>query len=230
MNLFKVLGGLSAMACLLAAHAVSAQTTADGHINDARTLYSDVPVIYVGDFQTVASSTETASGPFARLHAKHDAKKIDANAQTLAEAVIKSLQKKGLTAVSLSSTQRAPTAGLLVDGTYAQTISHSLFPMISALAQSGKPNTDATVRITDLDATHAGTPTSFTSDATLKGQGTSLSTNPYKLVAHIVIKHIEASTSMNALADSIADSIVAADPHDLRPMPTTAYVAASRSP
>jgi hypothetical protein len=226
MNVFKASIGVLAITSLLLTCSVSAQTVSNGHAHVEQVNHSNMPVIYVGNFQTVTPSAATESGYFARMRAERDAKKIDANAQKLAEAVVESLQKKGVSAYRLSSTRPIPKTGWLVDCTYMQTISHSPFPMISSLVSADKPNTDAAIHIRDLSAPHADAPVSFTSSATLKGQGTSFSTNPYKLAAHIVVHRIEAYSSMSSLADAIASSILAAD----KPAPEATYATASTSP
>jgi hypothetical protein len=227
MNVFKKASiGALAITSLLVVCSALAQTVSDGYVHVEQVNHSNMPVIYVGNFQTVTPSAATKSGSFARMRAERDAKKIDANAQKLSAAVVKSLQKKGVAAYSLSSMHSIPATGWLVDCTYTQTISHSPFPMISSLVSADKPNTDAAIHIRDLSAAHVGDPVSFTSSATLKGQGTSFSTNPYKLAAHIVIHRIEAYSSMSSLADAIANSILAAD----KPAPEAIYATASTSP
>lgn len=204
-----------ALVCLLAATGLitacassSAQSMVGKPASSATVQHARLPVIYVGDFTPTLPTPDSESGLFRRMKAEHDAKKIHTNAQSLSDAVVAALQGKGVVAYRASASQ-PPVSGWLIDGSYQQTISHNPFPMLTSLVQPSQPNTDASIHITDLTAEHAGTLASFTSTAALKGQGSSISTNPYKLAAHVVVHRLEANSSMNALANAIADRIVA---------------------
>jgi len=158
------------------------------------------------------------------MHAARDAKKVGSNAQLLADAIVKALQNKGVSAHRLTSHQSIPTSGWMVKGTFQETISHTPFPMVSALIKPNVPNTDSDIRMLNLSNAGSGAPANFSSAGTLKGNGTSFSTNPYKLAAHIVVHRIEADTSMNTLANAIADRIIVEGTQGVNDMPRVAAV------
>lgn len=213
MNAQKALIGLlaSVICSFTACLAVSAQTAALRPPSPAISLPTRTPVIYVGDFTTQAPTADSESGLLRREKAEHDAKKINANAQSLTEAVVTALHNKGWVAYRINSSQPLPSSGWLVDGNYQQAISHKLLPSISSLMQPKQPNTDVSIRIVDLGAKHAGTLAAFSNAATLKGQGTSLASNPYMIAAAVIANRIEANSSINTLAGAIADRVVTID-------------------
>jgi hypothetical protein len=224
MNAQKALVCLLAAVGLITACASSSAQPMVGNPASSATVQRDqMVVVYVGDFTPTLPTADSESGLFRRMKAEHDEKKINANAQSLSDAVVAAFRSKGVVAYRVSASQ-PPVSGWLIDGSYQQTISHNPFPILTSLVQPSQPNTDASIHITDLTAEHAGTLASFTSAATLKGQGSSFSTNPYKIAAHIVVHHIEASSSMNTLANAIADRIVAIN--DASSAPSSNYTVA----
>jgi hypothetical protein len=175
----------------------------------AQSQYSLPKVVYVGEFTPITPSASDEGGLFARKRAQHDAKKIDANAAALADAVVAALRTRGVNSLRLPPGEERPQSGWLLEGSYHQTISHSSLSAIAGLVGDEKPNTDTVISIRDLSSGANGTLSTFTSTTTLRGQGTSFSTNPYILVARVVIHRAEATSSMADLAGGVADRVIA---------------------
>jgi hypothetical protein len=208
MNASKATSGLLAILLIFSASVATAQPSSaiSGEASAQHAPVALLGNVYIGDFQPVAPAG--SPGLVARMHAARDAKKEDSNAQLLADAIVKALQNKGVSAHRLTSHQPIPTSGWMVKGTFQETISHTPFPMVSALIKPNAPNTVSDIRMLSLSNVGSGAMANFSSTGTLKGNGTSFSTNPYKLAAHIVVHRIEADTSMNTSANAIADRIV----------------------
>ena len=206
----KTISNLLATALLFAASVATAQSSSaiGGEVSAQQAAPALPGKVYVGDFQHVASVGSI--GPVARMHAARDEKKEDENAKLLADAVVKALKSKGVDAQRLIPNQPLPSSGWLVNGTFKETISHTPFPMVSALIKPSGPNTESDIRMLNLSTEGSGNSANFSSTSNLMGNGSSFSTNPYKIAAHIVIHRIEADTSMNTLANTVADRIVKA--------------------
>jgi hypothetical protein len=100
----------------------------------------------------------------------------------------------------------------LIDGTFDEQMSQGMLSSLSSIGSTfqGAPNTDVLVRITDLASDPDKPLAVIGTSGALKGQGTFVAFNPYAAAARFVILTVEASSSLDALADKVAEQIIAA--------------------
>ena len=166
--------------------------------------------IYVGDFKPeLTPGGDTSSGPFSHLGASRRAEKVESNASALAEALVRELNARGVAAYRLSEQAPTPHRGWVISGVFSENLQSGLpLSQLSPLGSSA-PNTEVKVSIIDLGS-NSGRPASVIStDASLGGQGSSISINPYVLAAKVVLHQVESGRSMDDLARRIADRILA---------------------
>jgi hypothetical protein len=151
--------------------------------------------VYIGDFAAQAQSDASDRA----------VRKGEENAAALSEALVHELNSRGIAAYRLTGQDAAPRAGWIVNGVFAETLPHGLFSGLTSMGDT-TPNTEVKIRIVDS----AGQPISAISTAaSLGGQSSSVSINPYVLAAKLVLHHVASDRSIDDLARRIADQILA---------------------
>ena len=154
--------------------------------------------LYIGDFTAQAQSDASDRA----------VRKGEENAAALSDALVHALNSRGVTAYRLTGQVASPQAGWIINGVFSETIPHGLFSGLTSIG-STTPNTE--VKISIVDATNpSGQPIgNLTTAASLGGQSSALSINPYVLAAKLVVHTIAADRSIDDLARRIADQIIA---------------------
>jgi len=164
--------------------------------------------IYIGDFKAAPAQSGSSSGPLSHLGASHQAGKVEKNAAALAEALVRELNARGVASYRLSDENPAPNSGWVVSGVFSETVPHGLFSQFSSLGSS-TPNTEVKVSIVDLGSASHEPARVMSTAASLGGQGSAISLNPYVMAAKVVVHHVESGRSIDDLARRIADQILA---------------------
>lgn len=165
--------------------------------------------VFVRDFR--AQSTESGSSRVigSRLRAARNSVKVDQNASSLAQGIVKALNAKGVASCRIASDAALPQTGWLVSGEFDQALPSGIGAALPSAGSSEK-NTHVTVRLARLAAgadSAASAAAVLHADDTLKGQKPPAVPNPYAAAARFVIGHVEAMSSIDELAGSIADGI-----------------------
>lgn len=154
---------------------------------------------YIGDFKAETTQSDASD------RAVH---KSEENAAALSEALVRELNGRGATAYRLKDQDPAPQEGRVVSGVFSENVPHGLFSGISSIGSS-TPNTDVKISIADAAGDVSKPVSTIDIAATLSGQGSSLSFNPYVLAAKFVVHQVSSDRSINDLARRIADQILA---------------------
>ena len=164
--------------------------------------------IYIADFKAAPAQSGSSSGPLSHLGASHQADKVEKNAAALAEALVRELNARGVATYRLSDGNPAPNIGWVVSGVFSETVPHGIFSQFSSLGSSA-PNTEVKVSIVDLGSASGEPARVMSTAASLGGQGSAFSLNPYILAAKVVVHRVASGRSIDDLARRIADQILA---------------------
>jgi hypothetical protein len=193
--------------CLCAAFACATSLPAFGQ--DASPCGgTDKPVV-VRDFTPV---NQGGSGHFpgSRLRSMRNSMKIDENASALSEDIVKALGARGIAACHASAQTVLPASGWLVTGEFDEAIPAGFGSALRSKGSSDQPpNTHVAVQLADLSARGGEPSVRIDASDQLKGQKSAAAPKPYGAAARFVINEVEASSSLDDLAGSIADRIVA---------------------
>lgn len=149
---------------------------------------------------------DSASGD---ARASHRAEKVKKNASALTEALIRELNNRGVTAYPLGEQDPTPHAGWVIRGVFTEQVAKGLvFAGLRSLGSS-TPNTEVDVSISNLGGDSGKPPRLINTAASLGGQGSVLSLNPYEAAAKVVVHHVASDRSIDDLARRIADQILA---------------------
>jgi uncharacterized protein DUF4410 len=166
--------------------------------------------IYIEDFKAEMAQSDSSSGLFSHLGATRRAAKVEKNATALADALVRELNAEGMTAYRVSGQDSAPRTGWLIKGVFSETVPRGgLLSSLGASSGSSAPNTEVTLSITDLAADSAKPVAMINTPASLTGQGSSISFNPYVVAAKIVVHKVQSGRSIDDLAKRVATQIVA---------------------
>ena len=208
---------LLASCCLLIGAQANAQSSlpdalANRSRADAGGAFGSRQLIYVRDLGAALQPGSAPGRPLSRLRSARNDKKVEHNALALSEGIVRALNARGFRAYRLSGQSPVPPAGWLIDGTFDEQMSQGMLSSLSSIGSTfqGAPNTDVLVRITDLASDPDKPLAVIGTSGALKGQGTFVAFNPYAAAARFVIRTVEASSSLDALADKVAEQIVAA--------------------
>ncbi|MCC8960669.1 hypothetical protein H8B02_46950, partial [Bradyrhizobium sp. Pear77] len=134
----------------------------------------------------------------------------DQSASALSRAIVRELNAQGSPARYLPADASPPSAGWLVNGVFYALDSRDPLLKLPFLDTAPKgPNTEVTVEIANLAVSPDVPFAVIGTDYRLKGQGSAVSWNPYIVAAKFVVNKIEASKSIDALANQIVAEIIA---------------------
>jgi hypothetical protein len=135
------------------------------------------------------------------------ARRVDDSAEKLSRALVKALSDNKVAAASLSPSGPLPTEGWVVRGVFYSLQDDRL---ISIPFMGGKKDHNVEVTVTIADASkNLDKPFAVIgTDAALKGQGSSLSWNPYIIAAKFAVNQTQGQKSLDALASEISTKIL----------------------
>ena len=135
--------------------------------------------------------------------------KVEKNAAALTEALIHELNNRGVSAYPLREQDPAHRSGWVISRVLTENVLKGLiFSGLRSLGSS-TPNTEVDVSICDLSSDPGKPGRLINTAASLGGQESALSLNPYEVAAKVVVHHVASNRSIADLARRIADQILA---------------------
>jgi hypothetical protein len=165
--------------------------------------------LYIADFKPELAQGNSSGGLLSHLGASRRAEKVDKNASALADALVRELNARGVATYRLSEQDPTPRSGWVVSGVFSENVPSGL--PLSQLASLGSstPNTQVELTIVDVGGDSARPASIINTAASLSGQGSAASFNPYAAAAKVVLHHVESGRSIDDLARKVADQILA---------------------
>jgi hypothetical protein len=155
-------------------------------------------IIYVQDLKAEVPAGDTSKG----------AQKVEKNAESLTQALIRELNARGVVAYRLKGEDPVPSSGWEVSGVFSETVPNGL-PLTQLFSHaSSAPNTEVKMNVVNLAAASDKPAAAITTPASLAGQESAVSFNPYLMAVKLVAHRVKSNQSIEDLAKRLATQIL----------------------